>query len=87
MSKNKKKGEVTISKAELRQKLENIFSNHPTQNYNYKQLAMRLQIKGMDSKRQISEVLRDLRDEGKLEEISTGRFKQKQTGAYITGWN
>ena len=85
MSKNKKKGEVTISKAELRQKLENIFSNHPTQNYNYKQLAMRLQIKGMDSKRQISEVLRDLRDEGKLEEISTGRFKQKQTGAYITG--
>ena len=85
MAKNKKKGEVTISKVELRQKLEKIFSNHPTQNYNYKQLAMRLQIKGMDSKRQISEVLRDLRDEGKLEEISTGRYKQKQTGAYITG--
>ena len=85
MSKNKKKGEATISKVELRQKLEKIFSNHPTQNYNYKQLAMRLQIKGMDSKRQISEVLRDLRDEGKLEEISTGRYKQKQTGAYITG--
>lgn len=85
MSKNKKKGEATIGKVELRQKLEKIFSNHPTQNYNYKQLAMRLQIKGMDSKRQISEVLRDLRDEGKLEEISTGRYKQKQTGAYITG--
>lgn len=85
MSKNKKKGEATIGKVELRQKLEKIFSNHPAQNYNYKQLAMRLQIKGMDSKRQISEVLRDLRDEGKLEEISTGRYKQKQTGAYITG--
>lgn len=85
MSKNKKKGEATIGKAELKQKLEKIFLNHPTQNYNYKQLAMRLQIKGMDTKRQISEVLRDLRDEGKLEEISTGRFKQKQTGAYITG--
>lgn len=85
MSKSKKQGEATISKVELKQKLEKIFSNHPTQNYNYKQLAMRLQIKGMDSKRQISEVLRDLRDEGKLEEVSTGRYKQKQTGAYITG--
>ena len=39
MSKNKKKGEATIGKVELRQKLEKIFSNHPTQNYNYKQLA------------------------------------------------
>lgn len=85
MTKNKKKGELTIGKAELKQKLGTLFSNHPTQSYNYKQLAMRLQIKSMDSKRQISEVLREMREAGVLEEVSVGRYKCKQTGAYITG--
>lgn len=85
MAKNKKKGELTIGKAELKQKLGTLFSNHPTQSYNYKQLAMRLQIKSMDSKRQISEVLREMREAGVLEEVSMGRYKCKQTGAYITG--
>lgn len=85
MSKNKKQGEPEISKAELKQKLTTLFTNHPTQNYNYKQIAMRLQIKNMESKRQISIVLQEMREAGILEEISTGRYKCKQTGIYITG--
>lgn len=85
MGKNKKKSEPTISKAELRKKLATLISNHPTQSYNYKQIAMRLQVKSMDMKRQISEVLREMRADGEVEEISTGRYKLKNTGAYITG--
>lgn len=85
MSKNKKKSEPTISKVELRTKLSTLMANHPAQSYNYKQLAMRLQVKSMEMKRQISEVLREMSEADELEEISTGRYKVKQTGAYITG--
>ena len=85
MGKNKKKSEPTMSKPELSKRLLALMSNHPGESYNYKQLAMRLQVKSMDMKRQISEVLRELGEKGELEEISTGRYKMRQRGAYITG--
>ena len=74
-----------MSKPELSKRLLALMSNHPGESYNYKQLAMRLQVKSMDVKRQISEVLRELGEKGELEEISTGRYKMRQRGAYITG--
>lgn len=85
MSKNKKKKEVSWSKAELRPRLTALLGNHPSQTYNYKQLAVRLEVKSMDAKRLISEVLREMRDAGELEEVTTGRFKMRQQGIYITG--
>ena len=52
-------------------------SNHPGESYNYKQLAMRLQVKSMDMKRRISEVLRELgekeRKRFRQEDIKCGR--------------
>lgn len=85
MSKSNKKSEAVVSKAELRKVLGALFSNHPTQSFNYKQLAARLNIKNMESKRQISMVLNEMAGEGELEELSFGRFKSKIVGAYITG--
>lgn len=85
MSKSKKKTEPTIGKTELRKRLAVLMANHPAESYNYKQLAMRLQVKSMDTKRLISELLRDMSQNGELEEISTGRYKMKQSGIYITG--
>lgn len=85
MSKKTKKSEPTMGKGELKKRLSTLMANHPSESYNYKQLAMRLQVKSMDMKRQISEALREMSDRGELEEISTGRFKMKQSGAYITG--
>ncbi len=85
MSKNKKKKEVTVGKVELKKQLDRIFANHPTQVFNYKQLAIQLDIRSMESKCLISEVLGEMRDAGNLDEISTGRFKSKTIGAYVTG--
>lgn len=85
MGKNKKKKEPTMGKAEVRQRLAAMMANHPSESYNYKQLAMRLQVKTMDMKRQISEVLREMAEEGELDEVSTGRYRTKHSGAYITG--
>ena len=53
MGKNKKKSEPTMSKPELSKRLLALMSNHPGESYNYKQLAMRLQVMSMDVKRQI----------------------------------
>lgn len=83
MGKNKKKSEPTMSKPELSKRLLALMSNHPGESYNYKQLAMRLQVKSMDMKRQISEVLRELGEKGELEEISTGRYKMRQREGLI----
>ena len=85
MGKNKKKSEPTMSKPELSKRLLALMSNHPGESYNYKQLAMRLQVKSMGMKRQISEVLRELGEKGELEEISTGRYKMRQASRRMKG--
>lgn len=85
MAKKKKMDEPAMNKAELKQKLSVMMGNHPTQTFNYKQLAMRLQVKKMDTKHLISDALRELRDDEVLEEVSTGRYKYRQSGVYITG--
>lgn len=85
MSKKNKKSEPTMSKVEVRKRLSTMIANHPSESFNYKQLAMRLQMKTMEMKRQISEVLREMAEDGELEEISMGRYKVKHSGAYITG--
>ena len=52
MGKNKKKSKPTMSKPELSKRLLALMSNHPGESYNYKQLAMRLQVKSMDMKKE-----------------------------------
>lgn len=47
MGKNKKKSEPTMSKPELSKRLLALMSNHRVRVYNYKQLAMRLQVKSI----------------------------------------
>lgn len=74
-----------INKGELRKRLSALMAGHPSHSFNYKQLAMQLEVKRMDMKRQISDVLQEMSAGGELEEVSTGRYKVKQTGAYITG--
>ena len=85
MGKKKKKMEPGMGKTEVRKRLSTIIANHPGESFNYKQLAMRLQIKSMETKRQISEVLREMAGDGELEEVSMGRYRMKRSGAYLTG--
>ncbi len=64
MGKHRKKIEPMMSKADVRKRLSTMMANHPAESFNYKQLAMRLQVKSMDTKRQISEVLKDMAGDG-----------------------
>lgn len=85
MSKNKKAGELTYSKAELKKMVRPILAAHPTQSYNYKQLAIRLRLKNMENKRLLLEVLYELVGADEAIEVSTGRFGAKVTLSYVTG--
>jgi len=84
-----KKKKINKKKSYNRESLTNsilgIFSNNPTRNYNYKQLASLLNIKDPAQKNLISSVLYDLTGSGNLTEIYTGKFRLKSKGGYVTG--
>jgi len=52
---------------------------------NYRQMAKKLGVKGESIKKQISQTMLDLAQEGRLQEISRGRFIYTSKGTYITG--
>lgn len=85
MAKNKKKSEAGRGKAELRKEMCELMERHPGRSYNYKQMAKSLNIHSMDTKRLIFELLKESAEAGVLTEVSTGRFKCKRIGSYITG--
>ena len=85
MKKKKKNQELTPSKPELWKRLLTFMANHPSEVLNYKDVAQRLQVHTVGMKRQISEVLREMGEQGALEVVSTGRYKFRQCGSYITG--
>ena len=85
MKKKKKNQELTPSKPELWKRLLTFMANHPSEVLNYKDVAQRLQVHTVGMKRQISEALREMGEQGALEVVSTGRYKFRQCGSYITG--
>ncbi|KKK51585.1 hypothetical protein LCGC14_3113470, partial [marine sediment metagenome] len=77
---NKKKGQDALSNSVL-----GIFSNHPNQTFNYKQLSKRLNIKDVSTKRAIIPLLKYLEEKEELVEIYPGKFKLKSRGGYVFG--
>ncbi|MDL2251514.1 ribonuclease R [Odoribacter sp. OttesenSCG-928-J03] len=85
MSKNKKQSEPVLGKAALREIIKELFEQNPGHSLNYRQVAKIMNIKHMDTKRLIFEVLNEMSDSGELTEVSSGLFKSKKIGSYITG--
>ena len=85
MARSKKKGEAGRGKADLRKAMCELMERHPGRSYNYKQMSKSLNVHRMDTKRLVFELLKELADAGELTEVSTGRFKCKKIGSYITG--
>jgi len=62
-----------------------VFTNYPSQTFNYKQLSKRLNIKDVTTKRQIIPVLEFLAGKEELIEVHPGKYKLKSKGGYIFG--
>ncbi|MFB6341524.1 ribonuclease R [Saccharicrinis sp. FJH62] len=74
-----------INKRNLSGLIMNEFIQTPKQVMTYKQLSKKLDLKRMSEKQLVNVVLTELADAGHLNEISTGRFRLNNQGAFITG--
>jgi ribonuclease R len=85
--KNRKKGKKSarVNKQSLKNSILGIFSNNTNKSFNYKQISKQLLITSSDEKKLVNIVLFELKAEGYLEEIYTGKFKLKSAGGYIIG--
>ncbi len=62
-----------------------VFTNRPSQTFNYKQLAKKLNIKDLTARRQIIPILEHLAGKENLVEVYPGKYKLKSKGGYIYG--
>ena len=83
--KSRKKDVFTISRRALRKEILHIFNDHPLRSQNYKQLAKKLGISDQKTKMLITNVLDQLKDNGKLIEEKPGKYKLNVTTNHVTG--
>lgn len=83
--KHKRKNLPSYNKKTLKKFIIDIFRRNAGKLYNYKQIAKRLDVKDNETRKLINNVLYQLVDEEKLEEVYTGKFKFVTKGAFITG--
>ena len=75
----------TYSRNELINKCLGIFSNSPRSSFNYKQLSKILEIKSDPERQLIVRILKDLKQNDHLDEISPGKYKLKSRAGYVIG--
>lgn len=83
--KQKKRNLPSYNKKTLKKFIIDIFRKNAGKLYNYKQIAKRLDIKDTETKKLINTALYQLVNNGKLEEVYTGKFKFISKGAFING--
>ncbi len=75
-----------ISGEYLKEQILNAFNKHPEQLFNYKQLSKRLNLNDSPDKLLVSDLLKDLKKEGKIQEVYQGKYRSKAIPrGYITG--
>jgi len=84
--KSKEGGRSGVSVQFLEEKVLAAFNKNPDQPLNYKQIASRLNISEAHSRQQISQILKKLKKEGRIQEIYQGKYRSKTIPrGYITG--
>ncbi|HOP58453.1 MAG TPA: ribonuclease R [Bacteroidales bacterium] len=73
------------SKGQIKGKILSIISNAPGKEFNYKQLAKRLNTSDPAHKKVISDILKELVREGSVKETGHGRYRAKDSREYVTG--
>lgn len=85
-NKGKKKNKSGVPEAEIREKVEAVFSSNPRQAYNYKQISKKLNINDKSERQIVWDVLSKLAGSGKIQEVDQGRFRARaEAKVYITG--
>ena len=89
MKKSRRKNKNQLSRVynakELKILCLEIFRKTPSKIHNYKQISARLNIKDSAQKQLVNKLLLQLAENGKLEEISRGKYRINDKGAFVTG--
>jgi len=84
--KKKKKGtQANISGSTLKEEIKDFFSKRKGQLFNYKQIAHKLGIKENSQKQAITNILKDFKETGEIEEAYPGRFRMKTGTNFAIG--
>ncbi len=78
----KKKGNII---KDLTKKILKILNQSPKDSFNYRQISSKLEIKDADGRNQIIKKLAALHGDGKIEEVSRGKFKIIEIANYYVG--
>ncbi|MGE5421579.1 MAG: ribonuclease R, partial [Chloroflexota bacterium] len=74
-----------MSKESLTEQVVSVLSNSSEKGYNYKQIAKRLNITEPAEREFISDILDELKQQGRAQEVYRGKYRMKQARGYITG--
>ncbi len=74
-----------LSKESVAEQIINIISKSPEQGFNYKQISKRLNLNDPAEKQMVSEILKELKKKGTVQEINQGKYRAKLSRGYITG--
>ncbi len=74
-----------LDKKSLRTNILSVFSKFPNQQYNYKQIAAQMLVDDSSGRSLVSNVLREMIDDGLLEEMYAGKYRLKLDATYFIG--
>lgn len=80
-----KKKKPAKDNKKLAGQVKQVFQGEQKKIFNYKQVAARLNITEPTQRKQISNILHELKKMGYIEEVNKGRYRMRQAGAYVTG--
>lgn len=86
---NKKKNnggkKQMVNKKSLRENVLSLFRNNPGEQFNYKQIAKKLEVKDDPVRKMITEICYELVEEEHIEEVYTGKFRSKNDACFVVG--
>ena len=83
--KGKTKSKSGLSDGLLIEQIITTLNKSPEQGLNYRQIARKLDITDSSAMQMVSDTLRDLTRQGRVQEVSRGKFRVKASRSYITG--
>lgn len=81
----KGKSKSGVSNELLKEQIIKTLSKSPEQGLNYRQIAKRLSITDSPAQQMVSDVLKELTSQGRVQEVVRGKYRLKISRGYITG--
>ncbi len=83
--KEKKGKQIAYTASQLKQSIMGIFTKKPNANFNYKQIAKRLDIHDVSTKHLLAALMLELKKDKQIEEVGTGKYRLLKQSGYLTG--